>query len=102
MISSTVNPPDSRYLFIISSLDSAAASTMLSSSPGQTPCVAEDWANHEMAYDPRLAQRVRDALRNQPDGGERKMFGGLAFMLGGHMLVGVQDATLMARIGASF
>lgn len=52
-----------------------------------------------MAYDPGLAQRVREALSDRTGVTERKMFGGLAFMLHGHMFVGVQDDTLMARVG---
>lgn len=52
-----------------------------------------------MAYDPGLAQRVREALADRSGVTERKMFGGLAFMLHGHMFVGVQDDTLMARVG---
>ena len=38
-----------------------------------------------MAYDPLLAERLRDELATEPDVTERKMFGGLAFLLGGHM-----------------
>jgi len=38
-----------------------------------------------MAYDPVLAERIRDELASQPDIIERKMFGGLAFLLRGHM-----------------
>ena len=34
-----------------------------------------------MAYDEGLAERIRDVLRDRPGLGERKMFGGLAFML---------------------
>jgi TfoX/Sxy family transcriptional regulator of competence genes len=52
-----------------------------------------------MAYDQDLADRVRAVL---PDGemvSERQMFGGLTFMLGGHMLCGVVNDTLMVRLG---
>jgi hypothetical protein len=42
-----------------------------------------------MAYDDGVAQRVRDALVGQTDVVEKKMFGGLAFMVRGHMCVGV-------------
>ena len=50
-----------------------------------------------MAYDEDLAGRVRASARR---GGvtERQMFGGVAFMLGGHMVCGVVD-TLMVRFG---
>ena len=55
----------------------------------------------EMAYDEELAERVRDAVE---DLGvpvtERKMFGGLAFMLRGHMFTGIVGDDLMVRLGA--
>lgn len=54
-----------------------------------------------MAFDQELAQRVREVLAeagHQP--AERKMFGGLSFMLGGHMICGVVRDTLMVRLGA--
>lgn len=52
-----------------------------------------------MAFDTALAARIREVL--QPNEGitERKMFGGIAFMLDGHMVVGVIDSALMARVG---
>jgi len=52
-----------------------------------------------MAYDPGLAQRVRELLGERPGLSERKMFGGLAFLLEGKMFVGVLGSTLMARVG---
>jgi TfoX/Sxy family transcriptional regulator of competence genes len=52
-----------------------------------------------MAYDLGLAQRVREALGSRQGITERKMFGGLAFLVDGKMFVGVQDSTLMARVG---
>lgn len=42
-----------------------------------------------MAYDEALAERVRDLLAGQPKVVEQRMFGGLAFILAGHMAVGV-------------
>jgi hypothetical protein len=42
-----------------------------------------------VAYDEDLAERVRDLVRAEPDLAEKKMFGGLAFLLGGNMAVGV-------------
>jgi hypothetical protein len=53
-----------------------------------------------MAYDEVLAGRVRDCLRNVAGVTEKKMFGGLAFMTGGHLTVGVYGDGLIARIGA--
>ena len=52
-----------------------------------------------MAYDPGLAHRVREILGHRAGVTERKMFGGLAFLLNGHMFVGILGATLMARVG---
>lgn len=40
-----------------------------------------------MAYDEQLAERVRDLLRAEPAVTEKKMFGGLAFLVGGNMAV---------------
>ena len=40
-----------------------------------------------MAYDERLADRIRGLLEGEPDLTERKMFGGLAFLIGGNMAV---------------
>jgi hypothetical protein len=40
-----------------------------------------------MAYDEQLADRVRDLLLGRFDVTERRMFGGLAFLVGGHMAV---------------
>ena len=52
-----------------------------------------------MAYDEGLAQRLREQLSDRSGVVEKKMFGGLAFMLNGNMCVGVVDDTLMARVG---
>ena len=52
-----------------------------------------------MAYDETLAGRIRKALTPRPDVMERKMFGGLAFMLRGNMCCGAMNDTLMLRLG---
>ena len=52
-----------------------------------------------MAYDEGLAQRLREALANEDGLTERRMFGGIAFMLGGNMAVGVASDDLMVRTG---
>ncbi|KUL24771.1 TfoX/Sxy family protein [Streptomyces regalis] len=52
-----------------------------------------------MPYDEALAERVRGALPPVADLDERKMFGGLAFLLGGHMFCGVVHDELMVRLG---
>jgi TfoX/Sxy family transcriptional regulator of competence genes len=53
-----------------------------------------------MAYDEGVAQRIREVLDAEPDIIEKKMFGGLAFMVRGHMCVGVTGSELMARVGS--
>ncbi|HEY1510117.1 MAG TPA: TfoX/Sxy family protein [Solirubrobacteraceae bacterium] len=40
-----------------------------------------------MAYDEDLANRIRELLSDEPGVVEKKMFGGLAFLIGGHMSV---------------
>ena len=52
-----------------------------------------------MAFDEGLAERIRELLKDRRGVAERKMFGGLAFMLNGHMLIGILGDTLMARVG---
>jgi hypothetical protein len=52
-----------------------------------------------MAYDEILAARVRDALTGRARLTEREMFGGIAFMLDGHMCCGLVGAELMVRVG---
>ena len=52
-----------------------------------------------MAYDEAVAERVRSALGKNPDIVEKKMFGGLAFMLHGNMCCGVIGDRLMLRVG---
>ncbi|MBI5611514.1 MAG: TfoX/Sxy family protein [Gammaproteobacteria bacterium] len=51
-----------------------------------------------MAYDEQLAARVRRLLSRQPELSERKMFGGLCFLLHGHMCCGVLDDQLIVRV----
>ena len=52
-----------------------------------------------MAYSEALAERIRKSLTGTAGVAEKRMFGGIAFMLHGHMFVGVVDSTLMARVG---
>ena len=40
-----------------------------------------------MAYDEEIAERIRELVSAQPGVSERKMFGGLAFLIGGNMAV---------------
>jgi TfoX/Sxy family transcriptional regulator of competence genes len=50
-----------------------------------------------MAYDEALAQRIRRIL-NGPHVEERKMFGGLTFLLQGRMCCGIVGGDLMVRV----
>jgi TfoX/Sxy family transcriptional regulator of competence genes len=52
-----------------------------------------------MSYDQGLAQRLREALEEQPGVTEKEMFGGLAFLLQGSMFVGIVRDDLMVRVG---
>jgi TfoX/Sxy family transcriptional regulator of competence genes len=52
-----------------------------------------------VAYDEDLADRIRGALEDTDDVSERKMFGGIAFMVAGNMACGVIGDELMLRIG---
>ena len=51
-----------------------------------------------MAYDERLAARVREALRGVRQVETKRMFGGLTFMVRGKMCVSVGPARIMCRI----
>jgi hypothetical protein len=51
-----------------------------------------------MAYDETLAARVRAELSDRDDVTERPMFGGLTFMLAGHMCCGVNREELIVRL----
>lgn len=52
-----------------------------------------------MTYDEKLAERVRHVLPASTSIAEKKMFGGLAFLLDGKMFVGVTAKDLMVRVG---
>jgi TfoX/Sxy family transcriptional regulator of competence genes len=52
-----------------------------------------------MPYDELLAQRVRRVLARTKSVEEKRMFGGLAFLLNGNLLVGVRQETLLVRLG---
>ena len=51
-----------------------------------------------MAYDEKLAGRIRAILADHADVREQKMFGGLTFMVGGHMCCGVNGDELIVRL----
>jgi TfoX/Sxy family transcriptional regulator of competence genes len=52
-----------------------------------------------MAYDEKLAERIRKLVADRPGITERKMFGGIAFMVNGNMFAGIVKDDLMARVG---
>jgi TfoX/Sxy family transcriptional regulator of competence genes len=52
-----------------------------------------------MAYDEGLAAEVREILIEHGDLEERKMFGGIAFMVRGYMCCGVLNDDLVLRLG---
>lgn len=52
-----------------------------------------------MAFDENLASRIRTALARNKGVEEKKMFGGLGFLLNGNMLVGVWKNSMIVRLG---
>jgi TfoX/Sxy family transcriptional regulator of competence genes len=54
---------------------------------------------HPIAFDDILAARVREVLTGRARLTERKMFGGVAFLLDGHMCCGLAGDDLMLRVG---
>ena len=52
-----------------------------------------------MAFDQELADRVRELLSPREGLTERRMFGGIGFMLNGNLLVGVRKDSLLVRLG---
>ena len=53
-----------------------------------------------MAFDESLADRIRKGLGRKKGIEEKKMFGGLCFLLNGNMLVGVWKNSMIVRLGA--
>ena len=52
-----------------------------------------------MAYDEGLAYRVRELLSDKSGFVEKKMFGGIGYMLYGNMACGVNKENLVVRVG---
>jgi TfoX/Sxy family transcriptional regulator of competence genes len=52
-----------------------------------------------MAFDESLAERIRQRLARRKNVGEKKMFGGVCFLLNGNMLIGVWKDSLCVRLG---
>jgi hypothetical protein len=53
-----------------------------------------------MGYDIGLAQRIREILEEEPGFAEKKMFGGICFLLSGNMVCGIIRDDLIVRVGA--
>ena len=51
-----------------------------------------------MAFDETLAERIRRGLARRKSIEEKKMFGGVGFLLNGNMLVGVWKESLIVRL----
>jgi hypothetical protein len=58
---------------------------------------AGDWI---MAFDETLAGRIRHNLARHKNVENKKMFGGIGFLLNGNLLVGVWKNSLVARVGS--
>jgi hypothetical protein len=52
-----------------------------------------------MAYDENLARRMRAEIGSLPGLVEKKMFGGVGFMVQGNMACGIHDRDLIVRVG---
>jgi TfoX/Sxy family transcriptional regulator of competence genes len=52
-----------------------------------------------MAFDEGLAERIRSLLEDEPHVSEKRMFGGVAFLLRGNMFAGIVKDDLMVRVG---
>ena len=52
-----------------------------------------------MPYDPGLAERLNGEVAHKPNMMEKKMFGGIGWMLNGNMCVGVYKDFLIIRVG---
>ncbi|OGO35963.1 MAG: RNA methyltransferase [Chloroflexi bacterium RBG_16_57_11] len=52
-----------------------------------------------MAHDERIAQRAREEMQDLPGFTEKKMFGGVGFLLWGNMACGVNGDDFIVRVG---
>jgi TfoX/Sxy family transcriptional regulator of competence genes len=53
-----------------------------------------------VSYDAEAAERVRQLLSNRDDVVEKRMVGGLSFLVNGNMCCGITGTALMVRVGA--
>ncbi len=58
----------------------------------------DEWLEAKMAYDKDLAKKVWDLLDNQPGIEEKRMFGGVGYLLNGNMACGVHGSGLIVRM----
>jgi TfoX/Sxy family transcriptional regulator of competence genes len=86
-----VTPRDGRVF-----LSEAASSILKNARDGE----AISKGDKSMPFDTFLAERIREQLPRQRNLVEKKMFGGLGFMLNGNLLVCVWNESLIVRVGA--
>jgi TfoX/Sxy family transcriptional regulator of competence genes len=53
-----------------------------------------------LSYDPEAAERLRNLLSGRDDVLEKRMVGGLSFLINGNMCCGITGTALMVRVGA--
>src|SRR5581483_11192121 len=68
--------------------------------PGAGSLRAKGW-HRILGYDPAAAERVRRLLSSRDDVTEKRMVGGLSFLVNGNMCCGVTGTALMIRVGAA-
>ena len=56
--------------------------------------------HRRLSYDPAAAERVRHLLSGRSNVVEKKMVGGLSFLVNGNMCCGITGTELMVRVGA--
>src|SRR5713226_8948460 len=80
---------------------SRASTSLFSSrwSASRSPSSTVQGRGLRMAYDKALVDRVRAALLRRKGVTEKKMFGGVCFMVNGHMCCGVASKDLVLRLG---
>src|SRR5258708_36368521 len=66
--------------------------------PTRTRSPEQALSSNGMAYDLGLADRIRVVLGHLGDFSERKMFGGLCFLVSGRMCCGIVKSDLMLRL----
>jgi uncharacterized protein YdhG (YjbR/CyaY superfamily)/TfoX/Sxy family transcriptional regulator of competence genes len=82
-----------------SSAKKATAKKVVAKNAPREKAVATKAAQKESGVDEALAQRIRDLLRGRKDVVEKRMFGGLCFMVNGQMCCGVNKDTMVVRVG---